>query len=206
MRKSAEERRTEVVRAALRSFSRYGFHGTSTDSIARAIGVSQPYLFRLYPTKRDIFLAAGRSCFERTSLAFNAAAEGLTGEEALNAMRRAYGELAGDRELLLMQLQLYVASSSDEELRDEVTRWWDDLWLLVAQLTSLPPEDINQFMSCGMLINVMVALGISDGHQGWDVLLANLPGDGAAPSGDERPPEPLRLSAALPFPFAGSPR
>ncbi|RBM20676.1 TetR/AcrR family transcriptional regulator [Streptomyces sp. PT12] len=170
MRKTANERREDVVRAALSGFSRYGLHGTSTDSIARDVGISQPYLFRLFPTKRDIFLTAGRVCFERTYHAFATAARGKTGEDALAAMRQAYGELAADRELPLMQMQLYVAASSDEAVRQQVSAWWKGLWTLVSQTTGLPPHSITDFMACGMLINVMVALGVSGDHQGWDVL------------------------------------
>lgn len=159
-----------MTQAALGCFSRFGFHGTSTDSIARAVGVSQPYLFRLYPSKRDIFLATGRVCFERTFHSFDMAARNLTGREALDAMRRAYRQLALDRDLPLMQMQLYVAASSDEVLRQQVTAWWNDLWDFVAKTTGLPEEEINTFMARGMLINVMVALDIGSGHQGWDVL------------------------------------
>ncbi|MFG1806498.1 TetR/AcrR family transcriptional regulator [Streptomyces sp. NPDC049040] len=159
MRKTADERRAEVVRAAVREFSRRGLHGTSTDTIARAVGVSQPYLFRLYNSKLDIFLAAGEHCFRRTSLAFEAAAHGTSGESALETMSEAYLELAVDRELLMMQMQLYVSASCDEQVREAVSRWWDDLWALVARLTGLPDEAITGFMSSGMLINVRVALG-----------------------------------------------
>ncbi|NJP44947.1 TetR/AcrR family transcriptional regulator [Actinacidiphila epipremni] len=162
MRKTADERRTEVVRAAVQEFSRRGLHGTSTDAIARAVGVSQPYLFRLYNTKLDIFLAAGEHCFRRTSLAFEAAAHGCSGECALKAMSEAYRELAVDRELLMMQMQLYVSASCDEQVRQAVSRWWDDLWELVTRLTGLPDEAVTEFMSGGMLINVMVALGIAE--------------------------------------------
>lgn len=158
MRKTADERRAEVVRAAVREFSRRGLHGTSTDTIARAVGVSQPYLFRLFNSKLDIFIAAGEHCFRRTSQAFEAAARGTTGESALKTMSEAYQELAVDRELLMMQMQLYVSACCDEQVRAAVRRWWDDLWALVTQLTGLPDETITGFMSSGMLINVTVAL------------------------------------------------
>lgn len=163
MRKTAAERRADIIREALREFSRRGLHGTTTDSIARAVGVSQPYLFRLYRTKRDIFLAAGRFCFESIHREFETSAEGLSGESALAAMQSAYNKLAEDRDLLQMQMQLYVAASSDEEIRFEVVQWWDALWSLVRRLTGLSGDCVSEFMSCGMLINVMVALHVYDG-------------------------------------------
>lgn len=164
MRKTADERRADVVRAALKEFSCRGLHGTSTDAIARTVGVSQPYLFRLYQSKRDIFLAAGMHCFERTHEAFELAAMGRVGEDALDAMRLAYERLAEDRELLLMQMQLYVAASSDEEIRRVVVEWWGDLWTLVEKLTGMPQSVVTEFMSWGTLANVMVALHTYEGH------------------------------------------
>src|SRR4051794_41459597 len=62
-RLTADERRAEIVEAAVTAFARGGFDGASTDDIARIAGVSQPYLFRLFGTKRELFLAAGRPGF-----------------------------------------------------------------------------------------------------------------------------------------------
>ena len=56
-RKSAEERREEIVSAAFEHFAQSGYNGASTDAIARDAGISQPYLFRLFRTKRELFLA-----------------------------------------------------------------------------------------------------------------------------------------------------
>ena len=72
-----DRRRTARCRSSprpLHEFAAGGYVGTSTDSIARAVGVSQPYLFQLFGTKRDLFLAVVRRCFERTTLVFHEAA------------------------------------------------------------------------------------------------------------------------------------
>ncbi len=87
---SAEERRESVVRAAMEEFGRGGYYGTSTEAIAKRVGVSQPYLFRLFPGKRAIFLAAADRCIQDTIRMFEEAAEGLEGEEAVHAMATAY--------------------------------------------------------------------------------------------------------------------
>ena len=89
-RKTAEERREAVLEAALTEFADNGFEGTSTDAIARRAGISQPYLFSLFGTKKELFTAAVERCFADTLEQFRAAAEGLTGEEALEAMGQAY--------------------------------------------------------------------------------------------------------------------
>jgi AcrR family transcriptional regulator len=57
MRKSADERREEILEIAIEHFAVGGYHGTSTEVIAKEAGISQPYLFRLFRTKRELFLA-----------------------------------------------------------------------------------------------------------------------------------------------------
>ena len=64
MRRSAEERREEIVAIGLRRFAEGGYHGTSTEAIAREAGISQPYLFRLFRTKRDLFTEQRLSSLE----------------------------------------------------------------------------------------------------------------------------------------------
>src|SRR5215467_12230147 len=92
-RMSAEERRELVLDAAMIEFGIAGYVGTSTEAIARRVGVSQPYLFRLFPSKKALFLAASERCFPQVARLFEESAKGLTGEEALLAMGAAYSGL-----------------------------------------------------------------------------------------------------------------
>src|SRR5438105_14215668 len=75
-RKSAGERREEILEAAMIEFAEKGLYGTSTDDIARRVGVSQPYLFRLFGTKKELFIAAVERCLEQTLALFRTAAGG----------------------------------------------------------------------------------------------------------------------------------
>src|SRR6266581_8455591 len=113
-RKTAEQRREEIIEAAFAEFADKGLHGTSTDAIARRAGFSQPYLFRLFGTKKELFIAALHRCYRVTLETFMRAAEGKRGEEALHAMGKAYRELLTDREKLLMQMQGHVACDDAE--------------------------------------------------------------------------------------------
>src|SRR5256885_11980829 len=108
-RKTAQVRREEIVEAAFAEFAHKGLHGTSTDVIARRAGVSQPYLFRLFGTKKELFIAAVNRCFRVTLETFMRAAEGQRGEEALDAIAGAYAALLDDRQQLMMQMQGHVA-------------------------------------------------------------------------------------------------
>src|SRR5277367_2201454 len=110
VRSTAEERREDVLKAAVIEFAAGGLDGTSTDAIARRAGISQPYLFRLYPTKKNLFVAAVERTFARMRQALRDAAEGLTGIDAKEAMGAAYVDLLRDKTFLQVQLHAYAAS------------------------------------------------------------------------------------------------
>ena len=132
---SAEERRESVVLASVSEFAKGGYHGTSTQAIADRVGVSQPYLFRLFPNKKALFLAAVTRCIEGTVAVFETAGDGLEGTVALDSMAAAYLGLITDRESLLMQLQVYVSTASDdleEADREQIRLLWGRLWDTVA--------------------------------------------------------------------------
>src|SRR5579884_3451842 len=92
----ASERRDALIEAAVHEFAQGGLHGTPVDRIARQVGVAQPYVFALFGSKRELFLAAVERCFERTADTFTAAAEAFdpaTAEpdmDVLKAMGHAY--------------------------------------------------------------------------------------------------------------------
>ena len=109
-RRSAAERRGEIIEIAIEHFALRGYNGTSTDQVAREAGISQPYLFRLFRTKRELFLACHEVMHGRIAETFAAAARGLPPEERMPAMAKAYTDLLADRTSLLFQMQSYAAS------------------------------------------------------------------------------------------------
>jgi AcrR family transcriptional regulator len=180
MRMSAGERRTSVVAAAVHEFAQKGYAGTSTEAIAASAGISQPYLFRLFPTKRDLFLATVHEAFDRVEATFARAGAGLAGEEALAAMGIAYGALIADRDLLLLQLHAYAASSEPEVARLTRERY-ASLARFVTERTGVDGESLRSFFAIGMLCNVVVALGLHDVAELWgltECIPARGPGTG----------------------------
>lgn len=162
-RQTAEERREEVLVAAVAEFARRGFHGASTDAIAKGAGISQPYLFRLFGSKKDLYLAAVGRCFRRTLETMQGAAEGLRGEEALNAMGKAYGELlATDAAMLQSQLQTYAAALDDPDVRQAVRDGYGDLYAYVERVSGVSRARLARFFAMGMLFNVMAAMGFHE--------------------------------------------
>jgi AcrR family transcriptional regulator len=163
---SADDRREQVLDAALIEFARGGLAGTSTEAIAERAGISQPYLFRLFGTKRDLFIAAATRCFDNISQSFAAAARGLAGAEAMQAMGNSYGGLIADRENLLAQLQMYAACD-DPEIRECARRGFRGLYNQVQVASGAGPGEMAKFFAMGMLCNVAAALQLDAVEEPW---------------------------------------
>lgn len=152
--------------AAIAEFSAAGYHGTPTDAIARRAGISQPYLFRLYGTKKDLFLACVERCFDRTIDAFRRAADGVAPPDRFAAMGAAYRELLDDRELLLFQLQTYAAAD-DPEISAAAKQRYEQLTDTVTDLTGAERDRVLPFIAQGMLLNVAAALELDPARWVW---------------------------------------
>jgi AcrR family transcriptional regulator len=165
-RQTAEVRREAVLEAAAAEFSRKGIHGASTDAIAKAAGISQPYLFRLFGTKKELYLATTRLKMEEVYQAFERASRGKAGQEALQAMGEAYRILIEDRERLQLMLQCFAAAE-DDEIREELRRVWRDLVELVERVTGASAEDVSTWFARGMLLNVIGAMRLYEEPTPW---------------------------------------
>jgi AcrR family transcriptional regulator len=163
---SAAERREQILAAALHEFARAGLHGTSTEDIARRAGISQPYLFRLFGTKKELFLASVERCYRDTYETFAAAAAGRQGEEAMTAMGHAYLDLLEDRTRLLGQMQAYAACD-DAEVCAAVRRGYGELVEYVERVSGASPEVVSAFFAKGMLLNVVAAMSLLDADEPW---------------------------------------
>jgi AcrR family transcriptional regulator len=170
-RQSADERREAVVEAARREFARRGLEGTSTEDIARAAGISQPYLFRLFGTKKDLYLAAVERSTAETYQLFADAASGLTGTAALKAMGDAYAEMITDRTKLLLMLQC-LASCDDDDIRKAVRAKWRELVRFVEGVSGESQEVVSHFFATGMLLTVMTAMQLFEDPTDWGDRLA----------------------------------
>jgi AcrR family transcriptional regulator len=165
-RMTAEERRTDVLRAAVPVFAAGGYRGTSTEDVARAAGISQPYLFRLFPTKKALFLALVEQGFCRVRDAFTAAVGDRTGEAAIEAMAEVYSELLRDRDELLLQMHAYSACD-DPEIASVTRREFGRLWREVARLSGADEERMKEFFATGMLMNVIASMDATSHDSAW---------------------------------------
>src|SRR3954452_2496271 len=158
-RMSAADRREALVRAAVPAFAHGGLHGTPVSTITEAVGVTQPYAFSLFKTKKGLFLAAVEHGFDRVEDTSRTAAGAAPGGEPLAAMGQAYVGLVEDRALLRLQLQAYAASG-DDDVRAVVHRRYAQLYRLVRDLSGADPDGLRRFFGEGMLLNVAAAIAL----------------------------------------------
>ena len=169
-RHTAAERREQILEAALEEFSERGLHGASTEAIARRAGISQPYVFRLFGTKKELFKATVARCFRETLETFQRAAEGKRGEEALMAMGESYMGLLTDRSRLMAQMQAY-ASCDDPEIRAVVREGYGDLFSWIERVSGVSPAELSRFFGQGMLLNVVAAMDLLNSDEPWALRL-----------------------------------
>ncbi len=175
----ASERRDALVEAAIHEFAHGGLHGTPVDKIARRVGVAQPYVFSLFGSKRELFIAAVERCFERVIELMREAAEAYDPATVIPpewegkpgvmmAMAEVYVEsLQTDRDLLMLQLQAYAACD-DETIRDHVRDAYARLINAVASMSQADAEQVDDFFRYGMSLNVAAAMGVLDLSCGAD--------------------------------------
>ena len=175
-RQTADERRTAVLAAAITEFARSGYAGTSTDAIARRAGISQPYLFRLFGTKKDLFVATYNLVGDRIVRGLTAACEAAAPGEEQSAMGLAYLELMQDPELLEVQMHGFAAATSDEDIARACRRTFQVLYQLLTERTDLDDEEVRGFFAAGMMISVMSAIDLLSLPDAWAQSLCPDPG------------------------------
>ena len=170
VRLTKEERLREIVEAATREFAVGGLYGTPVETISKRVGVSQPYLFQLFGTKKELFIAAVRRAFERTVATFRTAAaeagDDAGTEAVLMAMGLAYHQLLEDRTLLLMQMQAYAACD-DTEVREVVREEYLRLVRFVQSASGASDALVREWLAQGMLMNVSAAMDLSNVDADW---------------------------------------
>jgi AcrR family transcriptional regulator len=158
VRLTATDRRAGILEAAAVEFGEAGYEGATTDAIARRAGISQPYVIRLFGSKKQLFVEVVRRCYETVGDMFEAACEGDTPDERLCAMGATYAPRLDDPRVLKLQLHAYAAAADDEEIRQAVAEGYLGLWARVGELSGASQEELREYFSHGLLITVAAAL------------------------------------------------
>jgi AcrR family transcriptional regulator len=160
------DRRQQVLGIAAEEFAQGGLHGASTETIARRAEITQAYVFRMFGTKKALFLEVVVAAFDGMTEGMRRAAGTTTGRAALTRMGAQYNDMLADRTSLLLQLQGFAACS-DPEVRDAVRAGFGRMWQTVAVVTGLDPVTIKAFLAFGMLLNNGAALQITEVDEPW---------------------------------------
>lgn len=157
---SATDRRELVLDAATHAFAHGGYHGTSTDAVAKEAGVSQPYVVRLFGSKLDLFLEVFNRSVGRITAAFeeilDAAPFDPTSEEDKVRMGSAYLELLRDHDFL--QVMMHGFSNGDVPEIAAAARSCMGTVFATLQRTGWDDEYVRDFVAHGMLLNVMISM------------------------------------------------
>ncbi|HEY4428350.1 MAG TPA: TetR/AcrR family transcriptional regulator [Solirubrobacteraceae bacterium] len=162
-RQTSDERREQVLEAATHEFAVHGYHAASTAAIAKLAGISQPYIYALFPNKRELFLAAQARMMSHLRETFLDATRGLEDpEERLHAMGMSYRPLIeANRDELLLQMQGHAAAG-DPEIGPAIAAAFKGLYEDVLRASGASPQEVSEFFACGMLVNVATALGLPE--------------------------------------------
>ncbi|MFI9842957.1 TetR/AcrR family transcriptional regulator [Nonomuraea sp. NPDC051941] len=167
----SDERRLAIMAAAIDRFAQKGFYGTTTHEIADRVGISQPYLYRLYPNKEALFAAAVDHVsvvMNETLVAHSSASGGA--EAALDAARGAYAALVSDRTILRFLMHANCAAG-EPLVGQAVRRCYAKQVDTVRQLLG-DDDAVRHWFGAGMLDNVVAVLGLADIDEPWAQVLA----------------------------------
>lgn len=161
-RLSAGERRADLLEAAIIEFAGSGYHGARTADIAARAGVSQPYVYALFPDKRALFLACHDWTTQRIKEALEKASADLASENDIEqALNDAYRHLFDERpHQVLFQVQAHAAAVADQAIRDQVRRRFMELIELSERLNGAPRDLVLRHVARSMLGNVALALDL----------------------------------------------
>jgi len=153
------ERRELILAAAAEVFGERGYVGATTDAVAKAASVSQPYVVRMFGTKAALFRAVLERSLDRLVDEFRVEiAEQSVGSDDLRlCIGRRYVELLADRGLLLSLMQAFMLGA-DPEIGPTARAGFLRVYRLLRDEAKFTPEEATEFLSGGMMINTLVGL------------------------------------------------
>ncbi|MFE1408308.1 TetR/AcrR family transcriptional regulator [Streptomyces sp. NPDC058770] len=172
---TAEERREAVLRTAIGTFAARGYFGTTTGEVAKAAGISQAYVYRLFPNKEALFTAVVEHCFTRVRAALEQGAAEVASSEAqavLDSMGDAYARLISDNDLLLVQLHAQAAAVSEPAIREAVRAGYARTVEYVRGASGGSEEQVQKFFAAGTLCHLIASLDASSVDAPWTRTLA----------------------------------
>jgi TetR/AcrR family transcriptional regulator len=160
-RMAAGRRRQLILDAATEVFGARGYIGATTDQVARAAGISQPYVVRMFGSKERLFVEVVGRAKDALLAAFRSAldamGEGRSPEELTHALGDAYVDLAERRGIHLSLLQAFV-QGADPVVGAAAREGFLAVWRLLRQEAGFSPDAAREFIAQGMLISVLLSV------------------------------------------------
>ena len=169
-RMKSDERRQLVLEAATSVFGERGYVGTTTDAVAKAAGVSQPYVVRMFGTKEALFIAVLTRALERLLVAFRLAIAGEgpahpSGSTDMHArLGAAYGELLSDRGLLLSLMHGFILGS-DPAIGACARGGFLEVYRVLRDEAGFSAEETHEFLAHGMLLNTLIGIRMAADYE-----------------------------------------
>ena len=157
------DRRELVLEAATEVFGEFGYVGSTTNQVAKAAGVSQPYVVRMFGTKEKLFLAVlGRAL----GALLNAFRVEIARESDVHLGRRLGGAYVGmlrQRGVLLSLMHGFVLGS-DPVIGAYARAGLLEVYAVLRDEAGFSPAECQQFLATGMLVNTMIGTRMIDDY------------------------------------------
>ena len=164
-RLSGDNRREQILGAATAVFGERGYVGGTTDAIARAAGISQAYVVRMFGTKEDLFAEVCARAGQRVADTFRAAIAQFTPdttlEEKLHLLGETYGNLIADRGTMLSLMHAFT-QGADPKFGPLGRAYFLDAFRIVRDEAGIGGPQTTAFFAQGMLINTLLAMRMPD--------------------------------------------
>jgi AcrR family transcriptional regulator len=172
-RMSSDERREQIVTAAVAVFGARGYEGTTTDDVARTAGVSQPYVVRLFRSKENLFLAAMQAALDQLMRVFREAlADEASDSPIEKRIGQAYVDLLSTRGLHQTLSHAWLLGGHPV-IGPAARRCFAEVWQFFRDEAGFGADQARAFLAEGMLINVMIGMRLVDDY-GSDPRIAEL--------------------------------
>jgi AcrR family transcriptional regulator len=166
----SDHRREAVLGAARTEFAERGYHGATTAAIAKRADISQSYIYVLFPSKKDLFLACHRWNHRQLMAIIDAAAEAMTPMEAQARIHQTYVEKIEHRNHFLFRLQATAAAASDPDIAEEVRSSFIEGFEKLAQVVGDNLDAVKAYVAGGIFADVAMAMRLP--REYWPTLPA----------------------------------
>lgn len=151
-----------IVAAARGVFAARGLAAATTDEIAARAGISQPYVIRLFGSKRALFIAVVEDAFATLAGELGAVPRALGAERRLDVMREGYADLADRSDIALLIVQAVAVAVDDAEVRAIVQGCVRAMHKSVWSAAAGDTTRVREFFGIVMLLSVVRAIDVPE--------------------------------------------